>query len=116
MKLKRIIAALFATALLLAPVGASESRASICPNCNRPSTWSLDCGGVNASQDEIVHCTSHGRNSNGTYKCKLTKRYGYTNLVCSNCGTHNFDIHLCQEKHSIDGISLDVCSYGGYPV
>lgn len=115
MKLKRIIAALFATTLLLAPVSASEARLPICSYCMKPSVTYIDCGGIDDSQTQNIHCEEHGKTSQGAYICTLTERYGYTNFVCVNCGEHNYGRHYCQYEHSIDEISHDVCPYGSYP-
>ncbi len=113
MKLKRIIAALFATTFLLAPVSASESALS-CRFCNRNITWSgFTCGGINASYDEYTNCDVHGW---GT--CKILTRYGYTNYECSqgcqiNDGYHECHIHHVQNNRYVS--TEVVCDYGDYP-
>ena len=114
MKLKRIIAALFATALLLAPVGASESRILVCHFCNKTITWSgFKCGGINANLDENDNCDDHGW---GT--CQILTRYGYTNYECSQGCKIQDGYHPCHVYHVQNNnyVSTEVvCEYGDYP-
>lgn len=115
MKLKRILAGVFASMLLLVPVSAVEQRLAVCVYCGKPTNWFVDCGGIDESQTEYLGCSDHGKNSDGTYKCFITREHGYTNHVCPNCGTTNIDRHLCHITHSINGKIEVVCQYGDYP-
>lgn len=113
MKLKRIIAALFATALLLAPVSASESSL-VCNFCHKQITWySFSCGGIDSGYTEIKNCYEHQPGV-----CKKRTEYGYSNYSCSQGCDLNVGHHKCHVYHEKDDeiISTEVvCPYGDYP-
>ena len=121
MKLKRIIAALFATALLLAPVSTVDARASLCPFCGRAVNLRTRCGGivgVNNLDDigydhipiKIEECSvkTHLKGH-----CQVTTEYGMTVKYCPSCSgmTEITGIHQCHETHSYTGITSDICPY-----
>ena len=119
MKLKRIIAALFATALLLAPVSAAEARSWVCPACGNLANMKTRCGGIvsEANLEDIgynyvpIKIGDCGEHPKGT--CQVTIEYGMTVKYCPACPymTEITGIHECHESHSSGGATRDICPY-----
>lgn len=119
MKLKRIIAALFATTLLLAPVSAAEARSWVCPACGNLVNMKTRCGGIvcEANLEDIgydyvpIKIGDCGEHPKGT--CQVTIEYGMTVQYCPACPymTEITGIHECHESHSSGGATREICPY-----